>query len=521
MSEPQKPLSRKEAGPMIVGTKPSGKLDWESFQSPPWSSQSPAWLELDEDLEEDHLARLIDWGVDQLDLQPLVASFGRGGSKPYRPDLMLKIVLFEIQRGRSSPAQWFLDARENKVLHWLGLGIRPVRSVWYQFAFRIQRWLDDWNKAILAFAQKQLGRPLGRRSSLDGTAVEANASRHHLLNREQVQQREQLLRAATIDDTAGRAIDKRPYWMAKQPHTRLRQLQQYTTARAKLEEQWEENQRRIPSKRREENSLRISIADPDAFLGKDKYHVFRPMYNVQYMRDVDSPFIVAYETFSRGSDAGTLVPLIKRLQQLTGHKSKEVLVDSGYVTGVDLADANRLKVQLYGPWKENDFSRKASTASQHLGKDQFIWDESLQTYRCPAGKLLRRKGVQNRQRSLGRQERVENYCSDPKECADCPLKAKCCPQSKSGRNLNRSEHESLIEAHRRKMEQPEAKTTYKLRRQTVEPAFGDGKEHRGLRRIRGRGLLRAKIQVALTVLSHNIRQLANFVLGAGPEKNET
>jgi hypothetical protein len=521
MSETQKPLSRKEAGLMIDCRKQSRKPDWERFLPTPFPRLSPEWQELDEDLKEDHLARLIDWGVDQLDLRPLVASFGRSGTKPHRPDLMLKIIFFEIQRGRSSPAQWFLDAKESTVLRWLGLGIRPARSVWYQFAFRIQRWLDDWNKAILGLAQEHLGRKLGKRCSLDGTSVEANASRYHLLNREQVQQREQTLQAATSDDKAGRPFENRPYWMAKQPHTRLRQLQQYTTARAKLEEQWEANQRRIPSKRREENSLRISIADPDAFLGKDKHRVFRPLYNVQYVRDVDSPFIVGYQTFARGSDAGTLVPLVERVRQLTGHKPKEVLVDSGYITGLDLADADQLKVRLYGPWKENDFSRKESPAPQRLSKDQFLWDESDQTYRCPAGKLLRRTGVQNRQRSLERQEKLEIYRSDPKDCAGCPLKAKCCPESKSGRNLLRSEHEMLIEAHRRKMEQPEAKTTYKLRRQTVEPTFGDGKEHRGLRRIRGRGLLRAKVQVAVTVLAHNIRQLAGFLFGTGPDKTET
>lgn len=506
---------------MIDCTTQSGKPDWERFLLPPLSRLLPAWQQLDEDLEEDHLARRIDRGVDHLDLQPLAASFSRSGTKPHRPDLMLKIVLFEIQRGRSSPAQWYLDARENTVLHWLGQGIRPTRSVWYEFAFRIQRRVDDWNKTVLRLAEEALGQPLGERVALDGTFLEANASRHRLLNREQVQQREQTLLATTLDDAAGRTPEKLPYWMAKLPHTRLRQLDQYTTARTKLEELWQENQSRMPSKRREENSLRISVADPEAFLGKDKQKVFRPLYNVQFMRDVDSPFIVAYETFARGSDAGALVPMVERVRQLLGRKPKVGLADSGYITALDLADADRLQIFLCGPWKENDYSRKDAAEAQQWGKGQFLWDESTQTFRCPADKFLRHTGTQTRRRSLDREEKLEIYRSDPKECADCPFKAKCCPQSKSGRNLHRSEHEKLIEEHRRKMDQPETKSTYKLRRQTVEPTIGDGKEHRGLRRIRGRGLLRAKVQVGLTVLAHNIRQLVSFLVGAGPEKNET
>jgi hypothetical protein len=54
------------------------------------------------------------------------------------------------------------------------------------------------------------------------------------------------------------------------------------------------------------------------------------------------------------------------------------------------------------------------------------------------------------------------------------------------------------------MQTPEAKTLYKLRARTVELAYADMKEHRGLRRFRSRSLLRARTQVALVVLVHNL-----------------
>jgi len=53
------------------------------------------------------------------------------------------------------------------------------------------------------------------------------------------------------------------------------------------------------------------------------------------------------------------------------------------------------------------------------------------------------------------------------------------------------------------MATPEAKRLYRLRRQTVELRYADLKEHRHLRRFTGRGLRRAKAQVAATVLAHN------------------
>ena len=45
---------------------------------------------------------------------------------------------------------------------------------------------------------------------------------------------------------------------------------------------------------------------------------------------------------------------------------------------------------------------------------------------------------------------------------------------------------------------------YKKRGQVVELGYADAKEHRGLRRFHGRGLARARLEVGLLVLAHNV-----------------
>ncbi len=490
------------------------------FQNPPWTRSTPAWLALDAQLEADHLARRIDQGVARLDLTPLLRSYAGRGSRPWPPGLMLKIALFEIQRGRTSPAQWYQDTKENIALHWLGLGIRPARSVWYAFAGRVAPHLDGWNRQVLHQA-RQHGLASGRRASLDGTLVEAQASRYRLLNHEQVQHRRQVLDAAAQADAAGQALAAPPYWMARTAPGRRRQQEQYRRAQAHLHERLAENRRRLPSARQEDKHVRISATDPEAALGKDKLKVFRPLYNVQYVRDLGSPFIVGYDTFAHSSDAGTLVPMMRRAQQLLGQPPEEVLVDSGYVTALDLADAREHGVNLYGPWKENDYSARTASPPKQWGKDRFAWDEAAREYRCPQGQAPRLKGVQNRPRSRQRTERLELYQAEAATCAACPHKARCCPTSRSGRHLHRSEHEGLIEAHRQKMATPEAQALYKRRGQTAEPSFGDAKQHRDFRRVHGRGLDKAKGHTGLTVLAHNLWELVKGLLGAGPSKKET
>ncbi len=505
---------------MIGSRGRPGKTAHPSFRPPPWTRSSPEWLRIDPQLEPDHLARRIDRGVDQLDVTPLVQSYTGRGSPADPPALLLKIVLFEIQRGRSSPAQWYLDTKENIALQWLGRGIRPARSVWYSFARRLQPWLDRWNQQVLQQAHAQ-GATAGTRAALDGTLVEAQASRHHLLNAEQLQQRRQRLQAVCQADAQGRTTPELPYWMARTAPTRQRQQDQYQEAQRHLQERLAENQQRIPSKRQEVKHLRISVTDPEAALGKDKAKVFRPLYNVQLVRDVDSPFLLGYETFARSSDTGTLVPLLRRTQFLSGHSPAELLVDSGYVTALDLADARYWGVSLYGPWKANDYPEAEAPAAKPLSKDAFMWDEATRSYQCPQQQPLLLAGVQNRPRSLGRSEKLELYRADAATCTACPLKARCCPQSRTGRHLNRSEHEELIEAHRRKMATPEAVALYKRRRQTVEPSFGDAKQHRNYRRVHGRGLANAKSQTALTVLAHNLNELVKAQRDAEPREHET
>ena len=73
----------------------------------------------------------------------------------------------------------------------------------------------------------------------------------------------------------------------------------------------------------------ISPGDPEAALGLDKEHVFRPLYTVQTVRDLDSPLILAYEVFAQATDAATLPPMLRRQQQLTGRSLQDLLADSG------------------------------------------------------------------------------------------------------------------------------------------------------------------------------------------------
>jgi transposase len=483
------------------------------FAQAPWSEDSELWRQLDAQLPSDHLARELQSAMTDLDLTPLYATYAGRGKAPYRPELMLTIVLFELRRGRRQPHQWYQDTHENYVLWWLGFGIKPSRSCWYEFRDRTGSCLDSLNAQVLHQAVEG-GMSRVERGALDGSTIAANASRRRLISAERLSQRIEQLESARQDDAQGQPSAEVPAWMAKTPQSRVLQHERYRRAQDHLDVLQVENQRRSPSERRTPDKIVVSLSDPDTAMGVDKDHVFRPLYTVQTLRDVDSPLVLSYEVFAQATDAATLGPMLDRTEQMTSRRLQELLVDSGYVTGVDLAICAAEDMRVYGPWKENDVS--TSKPSALFTKKAFQWLSELETYQCPAGHLLKRVGRETYSRSGGREEVVLRYGVKGSTCQACPLKPQCTTSQKVGRSIRRSEHEDLIVAHQAWMETEEAKAVYRLRGQTIEIVFADLKEHRGLRRFSSRGLARVRTEVASEVLLHNLLAWHRF---AGQKQN--
>jgi transposase len=519
---------------------------------PPWTTESPDWQRLDRKLDPDHRARQISRLVDQeLDLQPLFQSYSGRGSTPHRPDLLIKMLLYEHDRGITKPTQWHRDLRENEPLQWLLMGSVPSLTSLYEFRDRLGPFLPQLNSAVIRQAIAE-GHTDAAQASLDGSTVAANASRHHLLNLEQLDRRiEQLERADSAlasapEPAAGEtpipsattliqtdatapsgpcapspqaappsgdqvpAAEAQPGWMATTPRGRAQQRERYGEARQRLRRQHQENQRRRKDKRKAAHQIRISATDFEACLGRDKYEVYRPLYNVQVMTDLKTDLILAYAVSPCATDSGQLTPLIELTEAATGRPLRDVLADSGYPSGEELAFCAARGTIIYSPWQENSFTAKkkaAKGAPPLVPKEQFWWDAEKRQYVCPQGHRLSYAGKTSKQKNNGESVPLEVYQADVADCGGCPLRAQCV-QSKSGaRSVRRRPHEEYVEALRERMKSPEAKALYRQRCQTVERSYADQKEHRGLRKFSGRGQERAAVQAGLSILVHDLRTL--------------
>jgi hypothetical protein len=473
---------------------------------------------------------------------------------------MLKLLIYEHAQGRPQPVQWLKDLKENIAVQWLVYGLRPSQTTLYEFRDRVQPLLKQWNQQVVRTAIAE-GHTDGSCGALDGTTVAANATRHRMINLATVEKRLEILDreigqeergdevtppieapepavqeirqgetgrdevtppteapepegsaspSTTAPDATGASRAQKQSWKAKTSRGKKRQRDQYRRARAILKAKHVANQQRRKDKRKEEVKIRVAAGDPMAPFGLDKLNTYRPLYNVQTMSDVETDLVLAYATTQTIADNGQLLPMIERTMEVTNQPLKDVLVDSGYPSGEDLAECKKEGVTVYAPWNENSFTEEKRAAKKdqaQIPKDQFTFDASARSYRCPQGKPLTYRERSQQQRASGAYFTIEIYQADPSDCAGCPLKARCVRGRSGARTVRRQGHEEYVEELRERMKQPEAKEKYRKRGCTVERRFGDWKTHCGLQRFSGQTPERADAQVGLTVLAHNLQTL--------------
>lgn len=443
------------------------------------------------------------------------------GSPAWRPDLMLKIALYENLEGRLSPAQWRRDIRINDALRWLGQGIQPSRSALYQFRDRMDTAVFALHAAAIRQAIAE-GFTTAEHGVLDGTAIRACASRHRLVHEEKLRKRLEELGAAVDRDIAGQPVESPPYWMATTPLGRQGQLRRYRRAAVQLADRLARNQERPKDKRLPCKQVRVSLSDPEAPLGRDKEKVFCPLYTAEFVVAPESLLILSFDVFAQPTDAGTLPPMLDRTAAVTGRMLAQIDTDAGYCSVLDLQACQARGVQLVAPVQENDFTerKRAQAPDARIGKDRFQWLPEEQTYACPKGHRMNYKGRERKRRRDEQTVVQHRYHCPAEHCRSCPLRTGCVRDPEKGRTVKRLEGEELLAAHKAFMSTAEAKEAKRLRGSVIERCFGDAKQHRNLRRLHGRGPERAKAEVGLLVLAQTALTLARLrKKAANPREN--
>jgi hypothetical protein len=346
---------------------------------------------------------------------------------------------------------------------------------------------------------------------LDGTFVAASASRHKIFRLRQVSRRLSVIKRAIAQlDNPEQVASRRklkgiPEWLAKTPSGRQQQLESFRTAKARILDEIRVNRGLPSSLRRDEDELKISPADSEAVIGRDKLKVTRPLYNVQYMCDAGSDVILSYGVFRKNNDTGTLIPMINKTQLIIGGRLRKVHADSGYCSLLEVTDCVELDVDLFAPVPERKGSKGRPTASGEIqiSADEFPWDEPTGSLSCPAGHLMHRVSRSKDPRADDRYVIELRFEQEEERCGGCELAARCLASGSKRRTVRRLELQSVMDEQKRKMASDAGVQSTRNRKMRIERRYGDSKKHRGGRELHGRGLSRATAETGLMVVAQN------------------
>ena len=94
---------------------------------------------------------------------------------------------------------------------------------------------------------------------------------------------------------------------------------------------------------------RASTTDPEARNMRMGDGGYRPAYNVQLATETKNNVIVGVRVTNLGSDHGEAVPMLEQVEQRTGQRPQEYLVDGGYTNKETVDEMAARQVTLYGP----------------------------------------------------------------------------------------------------------------------------------------------------------------------------
>lgn len=244
------------------------------------------------------------------------------------------------------------------------------------------------------------------------------------------------------------------------------------------------------------NSRYISTTDPDAAIvnrGKPKLS-----YQVHRAVDEKSEIITATDaTPGDVNEAHLMLPLLEKHEATTGTKVETVVADSKYGTIDNFLACHDKGLKAHIPDLKGA-ALKRTKKRAIFTDDRFVYDSQTDTYRCPAGNLLKPK-------SLHMHRDSRDYAAPKKVCAACELREQC-TKNKSGRTIKRHLRQDKLDTMRERSRSPEAKKDIRTRQHLMERSFARATRF-NFDQARWRGLWNMQIQELLVCAVQNIEVL--------------
>jgi transposase len=456
-------------------------------------------------VEEDHEVRAIWEFVGCLDLsryyEDIEVVEGEAGRSASDPRLLISLWIYAYSKGVSAAREISRLSEYDPAYQWL-TGMEPINyHTLSDFRIKHKEALDELFTQVLGLLSAE-GLISLERVMHDGTKVKACASADTFRREERIRAHLEVARQQVEQMGDPRLAEEVGPRVAKARQRAAREKQE----RLELALREMEKIRSMKSSKAAKGEVRVSMTDPEARVMKQSDGGYAPSYNAQISTDAREKVIVGVGVSQCGSDYEELVPAEEKVEETMGSAPEQMVTDGGFVSRENILAMKGRGIDFIGPMgvgvAQSAGQMKRRGVDLSFYPEAFHYDAVSDTYRCPAGKILRPDGEEKRP---GRTN--YKYRASAADCQKCIFKEKCCPQNETmGRAIVRGVDDPLVVAHKEKMETEEAKQIYRQRGAVAEFPNAWIKDKIGLRQFRLRGLIKVGMEVLWACLTYNIKQ---------------
>ena len=343
-----------------------------------------AWgrIDLDAQLPEDHPARAICAVIERLDLSALYAQIDArdevAGASAIDPKILLALWVCATSEGEGSGREIGRLTQLHAAYRWICGGVDVGYHTLTDFRSQQGEVVNALITQVLALLMKQDLVDLSRVAQ-DGTRVRASAGAASFRREQTLQALMQEARThleAVTREAADPAVSTRR--AAARKRGARQRLERIEAALKQIPEVTETKQRSGAK----DATARVSTTDPDARVMKMGDGGFRPAFNVQFATTADQArVIVGVEVTHRGSDAGQSTPMLEQVEQRTGVRPADLLIDGGYAQHEAIDVATEKQVTVYAPVpkpREGD-TRDPHAPREHDSEAVAAWRQRMGT----------------------------------------------------------------------------------------------------------------------------------------------
>lgn len=446
-------------------------------------------------------ARFVDELVEQLDLSLFEQRYSRMGSKGYDPRLHLKLFLFGYMEGVFSSRKLMRRCQRDLAFVFLCRGQAPDFRTIARFRALHESDIKEVFVQIVAIAREMgMGR-LGR-VVIDATTMKANASRAAGAKVEKLDGElgalDEYLRAMVANDEGedktlgeGASENELPAELGD-ADVRARKMRAALARRSKLRE--------AKAELEQSTAKSVNTTDPDSRVRRDGATGQKvPGYGCQAAMSEDGLLIEA-QVVNEDSDHDALTGVVEQACANVGQTlgGCELYADSGYYSVANIEAMQQAGIDAIIP--DQNAVRRMRGKHPKAIREGFSYDEQSDAFICPLGERLGFHGLaKEKDRTLARR-----IYKNPAACRDCPLNSQCAAKKTGYKTIKFTGDPHTVNAHSKKLEQPEVEAKYKRWRKGIEKVFGHIKGNLRFRQFLCRGLERVTGEWALLCTAYNL-----------------